>query len=457
MSILGKSYNISKELNSENAVLFAQWIGCSNVVRNSKIRESDLSKGVDQAYSHIKKEYDFMKNIPVQILRNTIAELKSSFTAAEKGIRKTPKIKPKHRKRSAIITSELFTKTPVSECSTLITIFSNANKNKQEIFSKIVEFAADKLSNQIRISRQGSDFSLSFSFDDGIERATNDALLKDLSHLTIEELKEKTIGVDRNVVVAAYTSDNKKYHYNPEEQQKLKELNRKKAHYQKILANKKNKHKKNVENQKLKAKNDKKETKNLSLELNFKGSKQSLLQKKISNFDKKIKHIRTNACHHWSRRLADDAPALTVFEGLKLKNMTKKAKPKLNENGRGYAKNNKAAKSGLNRAILNVALGRLGDFSKYKLNLLGKAWMEVNPHNTSVIHNYCGGKNTERPTQAKLVCHDCKKEVHADFNASQNIEDRGIQHLKDGTFLKKRKASKKTTFRKTKVVETEST
>ncbi len=105
MSILGKSYNISKELNSENAVLFAQWIGCANVVRNSKIRESDLSKGVNQAYSHIKKEYDFMKNIPVQILRNAIAELKSSFTAAEKGIRKTPKIKPKHRKRSAIITS----------------------------------------------------------------------------------------------------------------------------------------------------------------------------------------------------------------------------------------------------------------------------------------------------------------------------------------------------------------
>ena len=83
--------------------------------------------------------------------------------------------------------------------------------------------------------------------------------------------------------------------------------------------------------------------------------------------------------------------------------------------------------------------------------------MEVNPHNTSIIHNYCGGKNTERPIQSKLICHDCNKEVQADFNASQNIEDRGIQHLKDGTFLKKRKTSKKTALRKTKVVEVEST
>ena len=427
------------------------------MIRNSKIRESNLSKNITQSYSHIKKEYEFMKNIPVQILRNSISELKSSFIASEKGIRKTPKIKPKHRKRSAIITSELFTKTPISDSSTLITIFSNANKNREIIFSKIVEFATDKLSNQLRISRQGTDFSLSFSFEDGIERQSNDELLKDLSHLTIEELKEKTIGVDRNVVVAAYSSDNKTYHYSPEEQKKLKELNRKKAHYQRILAKKKTKHKKNVENQKLKAKSKNKETKNLSLELKFKGSKQKSLQIKISNFDKKIKHIRTNACHHWSRALADNAPELTVIEALTLKNMTRKSKPKPNKNGRGYDKNNKAAKSGLNRAILNVSLGRFCDFSKYKLNLLGKAWMEVNPHNTSIIHNYCGGKNTERPKQSTLICHDCNKKVQADFNASQNIEDRGIQHLKDGTFLKKRKTSKKTALRKTKVVEVEST
>lgn len=70
---------------SENAVFFAQWIGSANVIRNAKIRESDLSKDINQAYSHLKKKYAFMKNIPVQILRNSISELKTSFTAAEKG------------------------------------------------------------------------------------------------------------------------------------------------------------------------------------------------------------------------------------------------------------------------------------------------------------------------------------------------------------------------------------
>lgn len=457
MSTLGVSYNISKELNNENAVLFAQWIGSSNVARNCKIRETNLAKDATQSYSHIRKQFDFMSHIPVQIIRNSISELKSSYVAAVKGIRKDPKIKPKHRKRSAIITSELFTKTPVTADTTLITIYNHAKQNKEPVFCKIVEFAVDKIGNQLRISRQGKMFSLSFSFDDGVKRKSNDQLLEELAHLSLEELKEMTIGLDRNVALAGHASDNTTYHYSVEEQNKLKEINAKKQRYQRILAKVKTKHTKNVERQKNKARAKKEKTKNLSLEANFEGKRQAKLQEKITKMNKKISDIRLNACHHWSKDLAQNAPALVIFEALKIKNMTKKAKPKLDENGRGYARNNKAAKSGLNRAILNASLGRFGDLSKYKLNLLGKAWLDVPPHNTSVIHNTCGGKNTERPIQSVLICHDCNEEVHADYNASLNIEDRGIQHLKDGTFFKKKKASKKTAIRKNKTVEVEST
>ncbi|WP_348532698.1 zinc ribbon domain-containing protein [Psychromonas marina] len=84
--------------------------------------------------------------------------------------------------------------------------------------------------------------------------------------------------------------------------------------------------------------------------------------------------------------------------------MTRKAKPKRDASGRNFTKNNARAKSGLNRSMLNVSLGRLGVFVTYKANDFGKAVVHVNPAYTSRTCHVCQGKNTARPNQAAIIC-----------------------------------------------------
>jgi hypothetical protein len=67
--------------------------------------------------------------------------------------------------------------------------------------------------------------------------------------------------------------------------------------------------------------------------------------------------MRRDVAHKTSYLLAnDDRYQLFVFEDLKTKNMTKRAKPKMDENGK-WIRNGAAAKSGLNKSILGSTWG----------------------------------------------------------------------------------------------------
>jgi len=102
----------------------------------------------------------------------------------------------------------------------------------------------------------------------------------------------------------------------------------------------------------------------------------------------------------------------------------------------------------------------LGNFTKYKLNLEGKAYYDTHPAYTSKTHYVCRGKNTIRPTQDTLICLDCNKKENADYNASRVIQLNGINDIKEEKFSTK-KPRKKISIRKKKVevlsVEGEST
>ena len=70
------------------------------------------------------------------------------------------------------------------------------------------------------------------------------------------------------------------------------------------------------------------------------------------------------------------------------------------------------------RSLLNVALGRLGTFIKYKANDYGKAVVEVNPAYTSKTCHICQGRNTIRANQATLICLNGCGTFNADENAA---------------------------------------
>jgi len=124
---------------------------------------------------------------------------------------------------------------------------------------------------------------------------------------------------------------------------------------------------------------------------------------------------------------------VVVFEDLKLANMTKAPEPKPSTLCDGtYKPNGAAAKAGLNRVLLNLALGRLTDKTERKCRQFGKAFLKVRPHGSSQECSCCHHTNPgNRLTQAEFYCLVCGLKVHADYNASLVIRNRGYLKLAD--------------------------
>ena len=439
MAIRGFSIEITDRLSGRQATHFAQWIGGSNVMRNQKIDESleliRSGKGAEihQKYAAIKAkpELEFLKEVPVQILRNAASVLIADINACRSGLRKFPKPKGRNRKRSCVVTREMFILEPLDNERTLLTFYEKASKKPVRLFSIQLSYESQQLAKQFRISRQGRRFYLSGSYNDGIDLPTNEALLKGFvqQNLSDEELLCQITGIDRGVKLPIATSDGLRKAYSPEKAEKLRHLARKKARYQRILARKKRQNKnKNVRR--------------------VESNEQKKLADKIANFDAKTARIRHDFLHQISKEVVLAAKPIIALEALTIKNMTKRAKPKRGKHGRGYTRNNANAKSGLNRALLNVALGKLGDFITYKANDYGKAVVEVNPAGTSQTCHVCGEKNTIRPQQDTLICLNGCGTFHADDNAGIVIAQRAVPYIQESTFAQKAKTRKKTAIRK---------
>ncbi len=441
MAIRGFSINVSDRLSGKQATTFAQWIGASNVMRNQKraeyvsLLEGGKGDQINQSYAQIRNnsELAFLKQIPVQLMRNAASLLYSDVEACRKGLRKFPKLKGRGKKRSALITKELFILEQLGDQQTLLTIFDSATKKRQKLFSIKLPYVPEQLAKQFRISRLGAKFTLSGSYNDGVESPTNIELLNGFVGLDDEALLAQITGIDRGVVLPACTSDGDRWAYSPEQAAKLKAIAKKKAHYQRILARKKrlngNKHKRRCESK-----------------------NQQNLADKISKLDNKTANIRENFCHTVSKQIVVQAKPIISLEDLKLKNMTRKAKPKRSACGRKFVKNNSRAKSGLNRSLLNVALGRLGTFITYKANDFGKAVVEVPPFNTSKECHVCHETNTIRPDQATLICLNGCGTFNADENAGIVIAHRAVPYIQESKFADKAKARKKTAIRKKQAV-----
>ena len=440
MAIRGFCISISERLRSNQATTFAQWIGASNVMRNQKIGEYRelLADGkgseIAQGYSHIKKlqGLEFLREVPVQLLRNAASAAFSDAEAARAGLRKFPKMKGRHKKRSVLLTCELFIIEPLGEHGSLLTIFDNATKKRQKLFSVKLPYIPEQLAKQFRISRQGAKFYLSGSYDDGVVNTSNEALLRSYAHLSDEELLCHVTGIDRGVVRPIQTSDGLTITYSPEEAESLRRQVKKKAHYQRILARKKrlngNKNRHKCET-----------------------AKQRKLAAKIAKTDAKMADVRKGFAHRASKQVVIAAKPIIGLEDLNLKGMTKRAKPK--QEGRRFVKNNAHAKSGLNRSLLNVALGRLGDFIKYKAVDYGKATVEVWAAHSSMTHHVCGSRDTARPDQATLMCHHCGVVENADENAAKVVAQRTVTYIKESAFADQAKSRKAITRRKKKVAD----
>lgn len=131
---------------------------------------------------------------------------------------------------------------------------------------------------------------------------------------------------------------------------------------------------------------------------------------------------------------------LIVIEKLATQNMTRSAAGTAEEPGA-----NVAAKSGLNRAILNMGWADFASHLKMKAEEYGSTVLEVPPAYTSQTCSECGVVDREsRVSQSEFICTGCGYTCNADVNAARNILLRGLA----GIVAKKKPAKKLRTVRK---------
>ena len=139
-------------------------------------------------------------------------------------------------------------------------------------------------------------------------------------------------------------------------------------------------------------------------------------QHRIAQLDIRIANGRHDFLHKLSTETSKNH-AVIVIEDLQVNNMSRSARGTVEEPGR-----NVAAKSGLNKAILDQGWGTFRRMLEYKQGWRGGAVIAVNPRFTSQTCPECGHvSKANRPQQALFSCEQCGYSYHADVVAARNI------------------------------------
>ena len=116
-----------------------------------------------------------------------------------------------------------------------------------------------------------------------------------------------------------------------------------------------------------------------------------------------------------------DARRLVGVESLQLRNLT--------ASGRASATGSDATR-GLNRALAESRLAKLGAALERRALKTGCDPVGVHPGNTSITCNRCGHTDkASRRSQADFTCTRCGHREHADVNAGRNVRDRARTRL----------------------------
>lgn len=145
---------------------------------------------------------------------------------------------------------------------------------------------------------------------------------------------------------------------------------------------------------------------------------------KVSKLHQRIANIRNDYQQKATSEISKNH-AMVICEALKVANMSKSAKGDSENHGK-----NVAAKSGLNKSILDQGWHELRRQLEYKMRWKGGIYGEVNPRNTSRECACCGHiEKDNRKTQAEFICQSCGHSDNADKNAAKVILNRYLREL----------------------------
>ena len=325
----------------------------------------------DRELPALKADFPFFKEVPSQVLQQTLENLDKAYQMFFKGVGDYPIYKKK------------FKNEPGLRFPQGVRLLEHNNPKKGLIqlpkIGKLKFFKSREILGKIKsatIVKEADGYYISFLTDyDEISRVKNG---------------KHALGIDLGVKISIATSDSVAFNLDIK---KIKLLEKKKKVLQRKLAEK-----------------------------TVKSNNWSKLLKKINRLDRRITYIRND--FHWktAREIAKNHGLIAV-EDLKIKNMSKSAKGTLDEPGK-----NVAAKSGLNKAILDQAWGRFTLKLEWMAKKFGSEVVYVNPKFSSQTCSKCehkDGKN--RQSRNVFACRACGHSENADFNAAKNLLARGLR------------------------------
>ncbi|MGB9036871.1 MAG: transposase [Paeniglutamicibacter sp.] len=165
-------------------------------------------------------------------------------------------------------------------------------------------------------------------------------------------------------------------------------------------------------------------------------NRQRRTQASISALRNRQARRRKDFLDKTSRKIATDY-SLIVLEDLDISNMTTRAKPKPDpENPGSWLPNHAAAKTGLNKSILNEGWGDFHRMVAYKAAEHGGTVITVNARYTSQTCATCriiGNRESQADFRCtNTTCSMFGIDVNADTNAAQEIETRGTELASSG-------------------------
>ena len=139
-------------------------------------------------------------------------------------------------------------------------------------------------------------------------------------------------------------------------------------------------------------------------------------KRRVQKIHTRISNARKDFLHNATTEISKNH-AMVAIEDLQVSNMSKSSAGTTETAGK-----NVAAKSGLNKSILDQGWFEFRRQLEYKLNWNGGILVPVPAHYTSQICPACGHVAKEnRKTQAKFVCMDCGHEENADVVGAKNV------------------------------------
>jgi len=163
-------------------------------------------------------------------------------------------------------------------------------------------------------------------------------------------------------------------------------------------------------------------------------------KRRVQKIHTRISNARKDFLHKASTEISKNH-AMVAVENLQVGNMSKSAQGTVEAPGK-----NVAAKSGLNKAILDQGWFEFRRQLEYKLHWNGGIFIPVPAHYTSQTCPACGHVAKEnRQTQASFVCVDCGHEENADVVGAINVLARGHRVTacgEDGSGLARKRKTK---------------